>query len=208
MDNKHLWIDWAAIIKAITQNGITFRKNPFDLRNYQELQAISAEIITNFSNLDYQEVLELFSKENGYITPKIALRAGIFKDNKILLVKKRADNKWALSGGWADIGLTPAQNILREIVEEIGYTTRILKLALIYDNRIRNDYSPEYPYIYALFFICEIIKRNPLPNLEISEIEFFSETNLPILSYGKTSVEQVKLLFRHYEAMNLLTEFD
>lgn len=107
MKNKHQWIDWASKMRTIAQNGITYCKNPFDLKNYQDIQAISAEIITNFSNLDYQEALEISTKENGYVTPKVALRAGIFKDNKILLVKERADNKWSLPGGWADTGAIP-----------------------------------------------------------------------------------------------------
>lgn len=103
---------------------------------------------------------------------------------------------------------TPTQNILREIFEETGYTSRILKLAMIHDNRIRNNYSSQHSHVYALFFICEIIKGNPLPHLESSEIEFFCKKNLPLWSSGKTSIEQIKLLFRHYEEMNLSTEYD
>jgi hypothetical protein len=41
--------------------------------------------------------------ERGYPTPKVDVRAGVFrKDGNVLLVREESDGRWALPGGWAD----------------------------------------------------------------------------------------------------------
>lgn len=43
------------------------------------------------------------------------------REDRILLVRERADGKWAIPGGWADVGEYPSAMIAREILEESGY---------------------------------------------------------------------------------------
>ncbi len=43
----------------------------------------------------------------------------IFNEHdEILLVQERADGKWSLPGGWADIGYSPTEVAVKEVLEE------------------------------------------------------------------------------------------
>ena len=41
------------------------------------------------------------------------------------------DGRWALPGGWADVGESLAEAVVREVREESGYTTRAVKLLAV-----------------------------------------------------------------------------
>jgi ADP-ribose pyrophosphatase YjhB (NUDIX family) len=56
-----------------------------------------------------------------YATPKVDVRGVVFQDGKILLVQERSDGMWTLPGGWADVGDSPDDAVVREIREESGY---------------------------------------------------------------------------------------
>lgn len=57
---------------------------------YQEIRDISAKMIAEKAVLLIEKVKNLFCNEVGYQTSKIATRAAIFKDNKMLLVQGRS----------------------------------------------------------------------------------------------------------------------
>src|SRR5919106_4304743 len=98
------WMDWAREIFSLSQSGITYSQNPYDVERYKRLQELSAEIIASQSDISRQSVLDSFSMQAGYITPKIDVRGAVIRYWKILLIQERADGKWALPGGSADLG--------------------------------------------------------------------------------------------------------
>lgn len=65
-------------------------------------------------------------------TPKIDVR-GAAEENKILLVQEKMDQCWTMPGGFADVNLSPAENVIKEIKEESGFDCRIIKLIGILD---------------------------------------------------------------------------
>src|SRR5699024_12679759 len=89
-------MEWARIIRAISQSGLQFSKDAFDIERYEKLKQISAEIIANYSDFDMKAVNNLFALEKGYQTPKMDVRGAVFKDNKILLVRERIDDRCSL----------------------------------------------------------------------------------------------------------------
>jgi hypothetical protein len=86
-------------LQALAQSGITYSKDQFDIERYKKIWIIAAKLLSNNSNYKYIDVFELFTKDSGYATPKIYLRAAIFKNKKILLVKEKNDSLWSLPGG-------------------------------------------------------------------------------------------------------------
>ena len=98
------WFDWAREIFSLSQAGITYSGNDYDIQRYKRLQEISAEMLANQSALSKADILQSFSMQTGYATPKIDVRGAVIRDGKILLVRERADGRWAMPGGWGDIG--------------------------------------------------------------------------------------------------------
>jgi 8-oxo-dGTP diphosphatase len=70
----------------------------------------------------------------GYIhfaNPKVAVVTFITRDREVLLVKRGVDperGKWALPGGFVDLGEDPALAAVRETEEETGLTVEITRL--------------------------------------------------------------------------------
>jgi 8-oxo-dGTP diphosphatase len=51
---------------------------------------------------------------------RVSVKAVIFKDKKILLVKEEEDNFWSLPGGGIDYGENVQEALSRELSEELG----------------------------------------------------------------------------------------
>jgi hypothetical protein len=118
---EHKWLEWAKQIQAIAQAGLAYSKDVYDIERFQQLRELSIEIMAEHTETNKELIRTLFANETGYQTPKVDVRGVIFQDNKILLVKEKIDKKWTLPGGWADIGLTPAEAVKKEIFEEAGF---------------------------------------------------------------------------------------
>lgn len=119
------WLLWARRLQAIAQTGLTYAAGNYDIERYQSVRAIAAEMLAAGSGLaDWAPVLSLFEHDDGYATPKVDVRAAVFRENRILLVRERADNGWTLPGGWADVNDSPAEAAVREVKEESGLRRR------------------------------------------------------------------------------------
>lgn len=135
MEKNTKWLDWAKEIQAISQAGLAYTKDEFDRERFLRLREISCEIIAEYTEADFSKVKNLFAGESGYQTPKVDVRAVIFKADRLLLVQEKADGKWALPGGWADIGLTPKETAVKEVFEETGFKAEAGKLLAVMDKK-------------------------------------------------------------------------
>lgn len=189
------WIEWTKRLQAIAQNGLTYAKDKFDIERYKQLQEIASEIISNYTNHDFHEVQNYLNNETGYATPKIDVRGVVFKKDKILMVKDKADDRWTLPGGWADILQSPSENVEREVWEESGYKVKATRLQAVYD-RNKHGHHPEDPkYVYKMFFLCEIIGGSPQTSIETSAVDFFGLNELPEISVTRVTDKQIRRMF-------------
>ncbi|MBN2593940.1 MAG: NUDIX hydrolase [Sedimentisphaerales bacterium] len=202
------WLDWAKRLQALSQNGLTYAKDPFDRERYEQIRHIAAEMLAEKADAKIEDVLDLFSRDKDYATPKVDVRGAVFKDGKILLVKERSDGKWTLPGGWADVGESPSDSVEREVWEESGFRVKARRLAAIYD-RDKHPHKPLMHYhIYKLFFICEITSGRATTSSETEQVAFFEESELPELSITKILPEQIAKMFENYRRDGLPTYFD
>ena len=202
------WLVWVEKLRAIARNGLTYAKGGYDLERYHQLQDITHEMTAALTGAPKEKVDEFFLPEKGYTTPKIDLRAGVFKDDKILLVRERSDDCWALPGGWGDVCEPPSIGVEREVLEESGYIVKASKLVAVRDAH-RHPYHSHNPnHIYKLFFLCELTGGEARTNLEISAIDFFPLDQLPVLSQGRTITSDIEMLQKHHQNPKQPTEFD
>jgi ADP-ribose pyrophosphatase YjhB (NUDIX family) len=200
------WLTWSREIYSLAQAGLTYSTNEFDLDRYRRLQGISAEIIASQSDLEKAEVLESFSMQSGYATPKVDVRAAVIRDGRILLVQERADGRWSMPGGWADLGDSPSANVMREVWEESGFKVRVKKVIAVYDgNRIQ---PMEFYHSYKLVFLCKIIGGEARISYETLAVDFFESANLPELSFLRTSERMIEEAFAQLIDENRKTAFD
>ncbi len=207
MKCKYDWLRIAEEIKSISQNGLAYCKNPYDKERYHQLKAIAADIISNHSNFSQEKILDIFSHDQGYLTPKLDVRAAIFKMDKILLVKEISDGLWTLPGGWVDINESPAEAAIRETCEETGYIVKVLKLAALWDKH-KHGHPPQIPHAYKAMFICTITEGISKTNHETSDIGWYGIDALPDLSLHRVMPNQILRLYEHSTNPDIPTDFD
>ncbi|WP_462406789.1 NUDIX hydrolase [Gracilibacillus sp. Marseille-QA3620] len=189
------WLDWAKQLQSIAQAGLTYSKDVYDMERFEQIREISIEMMSTYTEMDTPIIRELFANETGYATPKVDIRAVVFKDNRILLVKENTDGRWALPGGWADIGLTPREVAVKEVKEESGFEVKPVKLLGVLDKKC-HPHPPSPYHVYKLFIQCEIIGGKPTEGIETSAIDFFPEDELPALSIARNTRSQIEMAFR------------
>lgn len=204
---EHPWLAWIKQIYAIARWGLTYAKDPFDLERYEVLHQLSVTMMADFTCMDKSRIEDLFANEVGYLTPKVDVRGVVFRDGKILMVQEKWDGRWTIPGGWADIGLSPAEVAAKEVREEAGLEVRPVKMLAMLDKKFFAH--PVSPYhIYKVFMGCEITGGEITTGLESQGVGFFGLDELPELSAHRITAEQIALLFQHHHDANRPTDFN
>jgi ADP-ribose pyrophosphatase YjhB (NUDIX family) len=171
------WLKWAREIQALAQIGNHYAENTFQRERYHRLTEIAAEIIAEHSMLPAAQFAAVFAEQDGYATPRVDVRAAVFRDGKLLLVQERCDGGWTLPGGWADVGDMPAHSAEREVWEEAGYRVRAARLIGVYDcNRTG---SLHLFHAYKIVFLCDLLGGEGGVSSETSAVDFFMREDIP-----------------------------
>lgn len=194
MEKETELIYLAQRIRALSQTALTYSKDEYEIERSHELIEISHRITSLATGIDEKEIASLYIPQEEYITPKVDIRAVVFNDkDEILLVREKVDGRWAMPGGWSDVGFTPREVVVKETKEETGLDVRADRLLAIMDKRC-HPHPPSSFYVYKLFILCEITGGTFNDTFDIMDKEFFSLDNLPPLSLERTLPEQVLLM--------------
>ncbi|KEO84220.1 NUDIX hydrolase [Tumebacillus flagellatus] len=206
--NEPKWLEWAQQLQAIAQTGLTYVKDVYDRERYEELRKLSCEIVQSYTSEPMARIETLFAQDDGYATPKVDVRAAVFRDGKILMSREKEDGRWTVPGGWADIGLSPSEAAVLEVKQETGYDVKPLRVIAVLDNR-KQPQPPHPNHIYRLFWLCELVGgAAEQDTLETQGVGFFSLDELPELSTGRITESQVRLMFAHFENPERPVDFD
>lgn len=98
----------------------------------------------------------------------------LFKDSKILLIKRRDIPVWVLPGGGIDPGETPEKAACREMEEETGYRVQIVRKIAEYTptNRLSK---------LTHFYEVQVLEGAPRIGAETQDIQFFEIDHFPLL---------------------------
>lgn len=205
--NTNEWHSVAQRIQAIAQTGLAYATSPYDTDRYQELSTIAASMIAGPEPQKIALAVELFAVQHGYATPRVDVRAAVFREHRLLLVRERADGLWTLPGGWAEVGQSAAESVEREVLEESGYIVRAVKLLACWD-RNRHPHPPIPVHAYKLLFRCELLGGAATASTETTEADFFAEDQIPALSLTRILPEQIGFVFQHLRDPDAPTAFD
>jgi ADP-ribose pyrophosphatase YjhB (NUDIX family) len=176
-------------LRALATTGLHFTEGEHDRERYERLLVLSAELAALGGAGEAAALLELFRRaDRGYVTPKLDVRMAVFRGDSVLLVRERVDGRWALPGGFVDVGDSPTEAAARETLEEAGVAARVRRLAGIFDNRLHPDCPTHLFHIHKLVFVGDLADPAAMPRAgsEASDARFHALAALPDLSLGRT----------------------
>ena len=101
---------------------------------------------------------------------------------QILLVQRGDSGVWLYPTGWADVGYSPSEVVVKEVLEETGIECEPVQLLSVIDGQ-RMGFS-RFP-MYLLLFHCVAtggsLQRHPL---ETSDVGWFTRDELPWPTVG------------------------
>ena len=184
-------VRWAESLAGIARTGLAFTESLYERERYEEVLAVAADIRarTQDPTEPLEQVAEWMRSVGegvaGYVTPKIAVGAAVGNEDGELLLIKRADSGfWLFPTGWADVGYSAAEVVVKEVREETGIDVEVVRLIAVLDG-IRQGVS-RFP-LYSLLFQCRPVggelEGHPL---ETAGLGWFSRDELPspLAGYG------------------------
>ena len=192
------WLDLAKRLQAMGQTGLEFATDHYNRERYAAVREIAFEMMEAGFGAEGTEMSAAFASEVGYATPKVDVRAAVFRDDgKVLLVRELADGRWSLPGGWLDVGESPRDAVAREVLEESGYVVTTTRLLAVLDKG-KHPHPPQPFTVVKIFIEGVLTPDEPMrtDGLEVTESGFFGLNALPPLSLDRILPEQVELMFR------------
>ena len=126
---------WAHELAGMAKTGLLHAHDSYDQDRCQRMLAI-AEQLAALTIADDFTPERPYLADPGIVTPKVGCSVAAFHDDGRAVLIQRADNKrWALPGGYAEVGSTPSANGLREFREETGFDAQVERFVGVYDNK-------------------------------------------------------------------------
>jgi ADP-ribose pyrophosphatase YjhB (NUDIX family) len=205
--NKRV-LDQINRLKAIADTGLLYAGNEYDKERYAELLDISLRLMSDISGHTEENLKASFPLVTDYPTAKVDIRGIVLgSDNKILMVKEVIDHKWSIPGGWADIGHSPKETIIKELKEETGLDVTPKKLLAVFDKR-KHAHPPDHLYSYKMVFYCEADSFNINQGFDVLDVNYFDINDLPELSEDRILKSQLELLYKKIQEADFETYFD
>jgi 8-oxo-dGTP pyrophosphatase MutT (NUDIX family) len=173
---------WADKLRDLSAMGLHFSRNIHDQTAYREVQTVAMAMLALATGESLAEMEPLRARVFSRPTPLAAGDAAVIDGRGRILLVKRADNgKWAMPGGALEVGETPAEGVVREVLEETGIDCRILSLVGVFDSRLCGTMSRHH--LYQFTFLCEPLSQEqveqPSHAVEILDKGWFLEDCLP-----------------------------
>jgi ADP-ribose pyrophosphatase YjhB (NUDIX family) len=206
---ENTWLSWAKRLQGIASTGLHYSRDEFDKERYDEVAAIANEMLSALGNVPIHRIQGLVSDfAKGYATPKVDVRGAIIDGDEILLVREVSDGLWTLPGGFADVGLSPGENIVKEVWEE---ATLRVKATAVYGlrHKAKHEYDADVRDFYKILFMCEKTEESlPQAGPEITEVGFFRLDKLPALSTTRIREKDIAAAFDYKSGPQAAALFD
>jgi ADP-ribose pyrophosphatase YjhB (NUDIX family) len=178
-------------LRAVASAGLRFSENGYDQERYERVLKLSARLVAAVENGSYEAIYSQYKDNLAHLSPVLCVEAVVIRADKILLIQRQDDRLWAVPGGLAEVGESPARAAERELWEEAGLRGEAVQLLAVYDSRI-------WP-MRTRMQLCTaqfLIRTNENPAIhsaiesessslsESLDVRFFDADHLPPLSLG------------------------
>ncbi len=202
---------WAESLSGIARTGLGFTQSLYERERFEEVLKVAADIRAAAieeaeSDVLFEEWLSTIGEGvAGYVTPKVAVAAVVDNGLGEILLTQRADSGWWLYPvGWADVGYSPSEIAMKEVLEETGIECRPERVIAVLDGlRLGFARVPMYSIVFHCRMIGGELRGHPL---ETSAVGFFPRHALPQPLAG--AHRWLDLAFRAIDGEELPTWFD
>ena len=174
---------WSEALAGIARTGLGFTQNLYERERFEEVLHVAADmqvvagLAPGTADVVDEWLAGVGSGVAGYVTPKVAVGAIVGNDAGELLLIQRADSGvWLYPTGWADVGYSPAEVVVKEVAEETGIDVDVLGLVAVLDGMRMGLRIPMYSLVWHCRAVGGALNAHPL---ECSDVGWFSEDNLP-----------------------------
>lgn len=175
---------WSEALAGIARTGLGFTKSLYERERFEEVLRVAADMrVAAGHELESELLVEEWLRSvgegvAGYVTPKVAVGAVVGNEKGEILLVQRADSGvWLYPTGWADIGYSPAEVVVKEVYEETGIEVEPLRLIAVLDG-LRMGFT-RIP-LYSLVFLCRPLGGELRAHeLECADVGWFAEDALP-----------------------------
>lgn len=206
MENE--WLTYAKRLQASALTGLAYAKGEYDIERYREIKEIADAMLSKLFMAPTTQIAALAPGSRTYVTPMNDVRGAVIEDDRILLVRERVSGLWTLPGGFADVGLSAAENVVKEIAEEACIDV-VAKQLYSVRHKAKGPFKPDAREFYKFYFLCERTgDAVPRPGPEVSDAAFFPLDRLPRLCKDRIVEEDIERAFAHYRSPGQSTLFD
>ncbi|HEY7938523.1 MAG TPA: NUDIX hydrolase N-terminal domain-containing protein, partial [Acidimicrobiales bacterium] len=131
---------WSEALAGIARTGLGFTDSLYERERFEEVLAVAAEIRATAADVDdvalqvEEWMATIGNGVPGYVTPKIAVGAVVGNDRGEILLVQRADSGiWLYPTGWADVGYSASEVVVKEVHEETGIEVEVERLIAVLD---------------------------------------------------------------------------
>ena len=174
---------WILSLAAIAQTGLAFSDSLYERERYDEILKVVGRMqqvgLSQNAGVDVSVLTEGGPRGvPGYVTPKTAVGAIVLDSSQRMLLVRRADSGvWLYPTGWADVGYSPAEVVVKEVEEETGIRCTPTRLLAGLDG-MRLGFTRVA--MYSSIFLCRADGGELRPHpLETSGADWFAIDRLP-----------------------------
>src|SRR5688572_21989202 len=169
---------WSESLSAIARTGLGFTQSLYERERFEEVLKVAADIrVAAGHELESEVLVEEWMKivgsgVAGYVTPKVAVGAVVGNDKADIRLVQRADSGiWLYPTGWADVGYSPSEVVVKEVEEETGIHCEPVRVLMVQD-LLRMGFT-KIP-AYSLVFYCRATGGQLRPHpLECADVGWF-----------------------------------
>ena len=183
---------WSEALAGIARTGLGFTESLYEQERFEEVLHVAADIRAAVDGNEGAEDVDGIVQEwlgsvgrgiPGYVTPKVAVGAVVGNDKGEILLVQRADSGiWLYPTGWADVGYSAPEVVVKEVKEETGIDVEVVRLIAVLDGMRAG--MGRIPF-YSLVFQCHPTGGELLAHpLECADVGWFAPDALPFPMAG------------------------
>jgi ADP-ribose pyrophosphatase YjhB (NUDIX family) len=180
-------VRWSEALAGIARTGLAFTDSLYERERFEEVLRVAADIRVaaerdegRFAAGDLVDgwMESVGEGVAGYVTPKVAVGAIVGNERGELLLIQRGDSGvWLYPTGWADVGYSAAEVVVKEVAEETGIEVEPVRLVAVFDGlRLGARGLPFYSLVFHCWARGGRLRPHPL---ETRAVGWFGESALP-----------------------------